>query len=123
MHSYYHCVPGRIRVKISALKHYPERGEQLKSRLQGLDGVTAANITPLTGSVVVLFDQDRIGPEQISGCLKDGGLFDPSLVISSDEHIQAAVTQAGLRIGKVAVGWAIGKALEANGLSLLAALI
>jgi hypothetical protein len=43
--------------------------------------------------------------------------------VSKDEHIQAAVTKAGLRIGKVAVGWAIGKALEANGLSLLAALI
>jgi hypothetical protein len=44
-------------------------------------------------------------------------------VISADEHIQGAVTRAGLRIGKVAVGWALGKALEANGLSLLAALI
>jgi copper chaperone CopZ len=91
--------------------------------LRGLDGVTAVTFNPITGSLVVLFDQDRVGPEQISGCLKDGGLFDPSLVISSDEHIQGAVTQAGLQIGKVALSWALGKALEANGLSLLAALI
>jgi hypothetical protein len=33
------------------------------------------------------------------------------------------VTHAGLRIGKVAIGWALSKTLEANGLSLLAALI
>ncbi len=123
MHSYYHCVPGRMRVKIQDLKHQPGRGEEVKNLLQGLDGVTAVTFTPLTGSVLILFNPDRIASEQISGCLKDRGLFDPSGVISSDEHIQAAVTHAGLRIGKVAVGWALGKALESNGLSLLAALI
>ena len=123
MPSYFHCVPGRMRVKIPALKSQPDHGEEVKSSLEGIDGVSAVTFNPLTGSVVVLFDQDRIGPEKISGHLKDGGLFDPSLVISSDEHIQGVVTQAGLRIGKVAVGWALGKALEANGLSFLAALI
>lgn len=123
MQSYYHCVPGRMRVKIPALKFQPAHGEEVKSSLEGIDGIKAVTFTPLTGSVVVLFDQDRIGPEKISGHLKDVGLFDPSLVISSDEHIQDAVSRAGLRIGKVAVGWALGKALEANGLSLLAALI
>lgn len=123
MHSYYHCVPGRMRVKIPALKSRPDRGEEVKSLIGGMDGVSAVTFTPLTGSVVVLFDQDRIGPEQISGCLQDSGLFDPSLVISADEHIQDAVTRSGLQIGKIALGWALGKALEANGLSLLAALI
>jgi copper chaperone CopZ len=123
MHSYYHCVPGRMRVRMPALKHQPGRGAEVERLLRGIAGVSAVTFTPLTGSVVVLFDPDRIGPDQISGCLKDGGLLDPSLVISADEHIQGAVTQAGLRIGKVAVGWALGKTLEANGLSLLAALI
>ena len=123
MHSYFHCVPGRMRVKIPALKSQPDYGEEVKSLLEGIDGVSVVTFNPLTGSVVVLFDQNRIGPEKISGHLENGGLFDPSLVISSDEHIQGAVTQAGLRIGKVAVGWALGKALEANGLSFLAALI
>lgn len=123
MQTYYHCVPGRMRVKIPALKSQPDRGEEVKSLLQGIAGVNSVTFTPLTGSMVVLFDQDRIGPDQISGCLKDGGLLDPSLVISADEHIQGAVTRAGLRIGKVAVGWALGKTLEASGLSILAALI
>ena len=123
MPSYYHCVPGRMRVKIHALKHQPDHGEDVKRVLRGLDGVNAVTFTPLTGSVVVLFDPDRISPEQIKGCLRDHGLFDPALVISSDEHFQDAVTQAGLQIGKVALGWALSKALKANGLSLLAALI
>lgn len=123
MHGYYHCVPGRMRVKIPVLKHQPGRGSEVKSLLQGLDGVTVVTFTALTGSLVVLFDPSRIGPEQVCGCLHDRGLFDPARAISSDDHVQAAVTQAGLRIGKAAVGWALGKALQANGLSLLAALI
>jgi hypothetical protein len=123
MQAYFHSVPGRIRIKLPALKEQPDRGEQIKPRLLGLEGVNAVTFNPLTGSVVVLFEPDRIGPEQISGFLKDGGLFDPSQVISADEHLQDAVTRAGLRIGKLAFGWALSKTLEAKGLSLLAALI
>jgi hypothetical protein len=123
MHSYYHCVPGRMRVKIPALKYQPDRGEEVKSLLRGIDGVTGVTFTALTGSLVVLFDSSRIGPEQICVCLNDRGLFDPALATSSDDHIQSAVTQVGLQIGKAAVGWALGKALQDNGLSLLAALI
>jgi len=123
MHGYYHCVPGRMRVKIPALKHQPGRGEEVKNLLRGLEGVTAVTFTALTGSLVVLFDPDRTGLEQICGCLRHLGLFDPARAISSNVHIQAAVTHAGLRIGKAAVGWALEKALQANGLSLLAALI
>ena len=123
MKSYYHCVPGRMRVRIPAWKQQPNRGEEVKRLLRGMDGVSAITFTPLTGSVVAFFDQDRIDPDQIVGCLKDGGLLDSSLEISADEHFQDGVTQAGLRIGKVAVGWALGKALEANGLALLAAFI
>ena len=123
MQDYYHCVPGRLRVKTHALKHQPDRGDQVKHLLQGLDGVTAVTFTALTGSLLVLFDPDRIGPEQICGFLSERGLFDPALAASSDERIQGAVTQAGLRIGKTAVGWALGRVLQANGLSLLAALI
>jgi hypothetical protein len=123
MHSYYHCVPGRIRIKIQALRHRPDRGEDVQRLLRTLDGVDAVTFTSLTGSLVVLFEPDRISPEQIKGCLRDHGLFDPALTISSDEHIQEVVTQAGLRVGKVALGWALSRALQANGLSLLAALI
>jgi hypothetical protein len=88
-----------------------------------MDGVADVTFTALTGSLVVLFDPDRIAPEQITGCLSDLGLFDPSAAASSGDPIQGAVTRAGLQIGRVAVSWALGKTLQANGLSLLAALI
>jgi len=123
MQDYYHCVPGRMRVKIRALKHHPRRGSEARRLLLGLAGVTTVTFTALTGSLVVLFDSGRIAPEQICSCLNEHGLFNPTAAITSDDHIQGAVTQAGLQIGRAAVGWALGKALEANGLYLLAALL
>jgi hypothetical protein len=123
MQDYYHCVPGRMRIKIQALKHQPGRGNEVKTLLIGLDGVTAVTFTALTGSLVVFFDPARIDPDRICECLIERGLIDPALATASNDQVQDAVTQAGLRIGRVAVGWALGKALQANGLSLLAALI
>jgi copper chaperone CopZ len=112
-----------MRIKIPALKNQTHRGEEVKRLLERLDGVRTVTFTPLTGSIVILFDSDRTAPQQIEACLNASGLFDPSRITSADEQLQAAVTHAGLRIGKVAIGWALSKTLEANGLSLLAALI
>lgn len=123
MQDYYHCVPGRMRIRTQAMKHQPNRASKVKRQLQGMDGVTAVRFTALTGSLVVFFDPDRIGPDQIRSRLSGLGLLDPALPTSSNDPVQTVVTQAGLRIGKAAVGWALGKALQANGLSLLAALI
>jgi len=123
MPAYYHCVPGRMRIRIRALKHQPDLGSEVKNQLHGLDGVTGVTYAALTGSVVVLYDPGRIGPDQICECLIDRGLFDVAIAAAPNDPVQDAVTQAGLRIGKAAVGWAVGRALQASGLSLLAALI
>lgn len=123
MQDYFHCVPGRMRVKSQSLKRQPGRGSEAKRLLQVLDGVTGASFTALTGSLVVNFDPYRIDPDQICRCLNDLGLFDPALAASSNDPVQNVVAQAGLHIGKAAAGWALGKVLQANGLSMLAALI
>jgi hypothetical protein len=112
-----------MRVKIPALRSHSDYGEEVKSTLQNMDGVRAVSFSPLTGSLVVCFNQDRISPEQILGFLQNYGLLDTSLVMASDEPNQLAVTPLGLRIGKAALGWVLGKALEDSALSLLAALI
>jgi copper chaperone CopZ len=123
MQSYCHSVPGRLRIKIPQLRHQPARGERTKRILQGIDGVTSVTFNPLTGSLVVLFDSDRTAAERISGRLCELGVLDAADTIATDEHIRNAMAQAGLRVGKVVAGWALSKALEARGLSLLAALI
>ena len=63
MHSYYHCVPGRMRVKIPALKSQPDRGEEVAAGMEGVSAVTFTAHWKRGGP----FDQDRIGPSRSQG--------------------------------------------------------
>jgi hypothetical protein len=112
-----------MRVKNPEFKQQPEAGEKAKRMLQAMRGVTEVTFTPLTGSLVILYNPRRTAPERISERLSDCGWFDAREVVSADDYVRTAMTQAGMRLGRVAVGWALGKALEKSGLSLLAALI
>jgi hypothetical protein len=55
--------------------------------------------------------------------LIDHHYFDESNAITHDEHVQIAAAKAGLKVGKIILGWAVSKTLEAKGLSMLAAII
>jgi hypothetical protein len=120
---YYHCVPGRIRIKLPSLQNNPRRGAEVESLLRGFTGVDSAAFSPLTGSLLVLFDPERITAAEITEALKSRGLFDESQVVPFDEHFHAAMTRAGGRIGRAMMSYALGRTLDASGLSLLAALI
>ena len=123
MSYYVHNVPGRLRVKMPPLRNRPHRGERVRALLAGQSGVEAIAVNPLTGSVVVHYDSDRIDDQRILNVLRYSGLFDDRQVTRADEAIDRAATRAGRAVGRAVAGWALGKALEANGLSLLAALI
>ena len=121
--SYYHSVPGRMRIKTPEFKQRQASGEEARRMLQAMKGVTQVTFAPLTGSLVVLYDTRRTSPERISGRLRDCGWFNVEEAISTDEYVKSAVNRAGLRLGKVAFSWVLGKALEGSGLSLLAAIL
>jgi hypothetical protein len=88
-----------------------------------LDGVERIKVNELTGSVVINYDPQEIEPQDMINILRDNGYIDETKAISHDAHIQTAASKAGLKIGRAVFGWAVGKALEGSGLSLLAALI
>ena len=123
MRYYCHHVPGRIRVKLPDLKQEPAEAERAMKALNGVEGVTAVKVTPLTGSVVVLYDSDQTAHDRILAILQEEGLFDASLAFSNDEQVKKAVSDVGLRLGRAVLGWVVGRSLDASGLSLLAALL
>jgi copper chaperone CopZ len=120
---YFHNVPGRLRVKIPTLKDRPTRIQAVENLLLNLEGVEKIKTNPLTGSVIVNYDPDRLDSRLIIQLLKDHRYFDESQAITHDALVQNAAAQAGARIGKIVFGWAVSKTLEANGLSMLAAII
>jgi hypothetical protein len=51
------------------------------------------------------------------------GYYDSSLMVTCEDKIQRASDKAAATVGRAMFGYAVGKSLEAGGLSLLAALI
>jgi hypothetical protein len=123
MSYYFHNVPGRLRVKIPILQGRSSRIKAVEDLLLNLHGIEQIKINPLTCSVVIQYDPDLLDPQQIIRPLIDHHYFDESNAITHDEHVRDAAAKAGLKIGKIVFGWAVSKTLEANGLSMLAAII
>lgn len=57
-----HFVPGRIRVKLDAIKGNKTGAEEIRQRLVAIDGITHISTNPVTGSVLLLYD-----PEALAG--------------------------------------------------------
>lgn len=122
MEYYVHHVPGRLRIKIPSIKGRAAKSVQVKSLL-AIDGVEDIAVNTITGSVVVTYQPERVSVEALLSILKHNGLYDQNCTIGCDEQIQRATQKAASHVGRAAFGWVVGKALEANGLSLLAAFI
>jgi copper chaperone CopZ len=122
MEYYVHHVPGRLRVRIPAIRRNPGNAADIQCLLN-IPGVDNIKVNHLTGSVVVTFETGSITPEKLLAVLKQKGYYDDSRVVTCDEKIQRASTMAAAKVGRAVFGYAVGKALESSGLSLLAALI
>jgi copper chaperone CopZ len=124
MEHYIHTVPGRLRVKNPILKYNQRKCELAKTTLQGLPGVHEVKTNPATGSVIIRYDAAAIKTDRLLSALEERRLIcKNSLNTRKDPLVENIVTGTGEKMGKAILGWAVGKALEANGLSLLAAFI
>jgi hypothetical protein len=52
-----HVLPGRVRFKVDALRVDPEQARKVETRLSIICGMREVKINPLTGSVLMCFDQ------------------------------------------------------------------
>ena len=57
---YVHKLPGRIRVEVPKLKHKIKLSEQIADSLQRTAGVTRCLVNPVTGKVLIVFDERQI---------------------------------------------------------------
>lgn len=71
--SYVHMLEGRLRIKVSEIKGFPERAVELEEAVSRSKGVSHVKANVLTGNVLVLFDSDVTNHYHIIGTLKDLG--------------------------------------------------
>src|SRR5207245_172122 len=66
-----HAIPGRIRVKVGALKDNAALARELRERLAAEPGVRRAEANPTTGSLLVLYDTEAPGWRDHTRALSD----------------------------------------------------
>ena len=123
MRYYIHNTPGRLRVRIPALKNNQVNADYLVDLLKQMEGVESTTANPLTGSIVVNYNVNAIRPERILNELSQKGYVDPSRAVTNDQCVEDAICKAGGVVSKALLSLFLEKAFEGTGLSLLTALI
>jgi hypothetical protein len=117
-----HAVPGRLRVKIQALKSNPHAEEEMTTLYSGLKGIGRVSFNPITGSVVITYDPNAVEAERILNVLKAKGYLKrsvPKKALKPDRSLP----KTRVALGRALFGWAMGNLLQNTGLSFLTVLI
>lgn len=122
MQTYVHHVPGRLRIRIPLLRNKHRKIERVKSIL-ALPGVEHIKVNALTGSIVVNYDDDCVSLPELLDQLRTSGYYEEDRIITMDGHLRQASKRAARKVCRAMFGWAVGKVLEAKGLSLIAVFI
>ncbi len=123
MSHYVHIVPGRMRVKIPLVKRKRESAEHIEQLVRQFRGIKSCSVNVITGSILILYDPETINSDVILDRFENEGFFDRSKMISSDEHIDGALTKVGEFLGKVIFSACVEKAFQGSVFSYITALI
>jgi copper chaperone CopZ len=65
MATYLHALDGRIRVRFPEIRGNRRAAARLRQELRALPGVSKVDANPLTGSVLVEYDSERLSADEI----------------------------------------------------------
>lgn len=116
-----HKIPGRVRIKVPTIRYSPGGAPVVQDLLESLKGVEKAQCNPVTGSVVVYYDNFVTSPEKIIAALKDRGHLNAARVGGSDGQPFKGFTaaKAGQIVAKALLNVALDAALKNTPFSLL----
>ena len=116
-----HALPGRLRVKLAAIKKAPAVAEHLEQVLRRERGVVDVVANPVTGSVLVHYDHQQTGSRAILARLAPYGLASTTAPLSSP--LADFSNQLGKELGKELVKMALAEMLSAGPMEVFFALI
>jgi hypothetical protein len=64
-----HVLPGRIRFRVPSLANDFKTCKALASRVTGLEGITRTAVNPVSGSVLISYEEGAVRPEILYGVL------------------------------------------------------
>ena len=69
---YVHTVDGRMRIRLGILKRNPARADALREGLRALKGIKEVTVNPLTGSLLIHYDECQISRDELFTLLGAG---------------------------------------------------
>ena len=91
-----HAIPGRVRVKIARIKENPTLAREVQERLAAVRGIQRAEVNPITGSVLVLYDRTALeSPDSLLSLVEWFGPLIPDLEFSDLEGWLASANGDG----------------------------
>jgi len=120
---YLHEIPGRMRIKIPALRRNSDGAEEIQALLEDFPGIISALVNPVTGSILVHHDPQIVESGEILAFLAREGYIDVGEAISGKQHIDSTLPDVGRAASKALVGFALDRLLQGSSLSILTALI
>lgn len=120
---YVHNVPGRLRVRIPAVKGNSARAVDVENLLSNVFGVGSSTVSTVTGSVIINYDPNLINAQNVLDRLRQKGYYDPSRAVGTDQALEGKIQRTSEIIGKALLGHVVERAFEGSALSLLAVLI
>ena len=115
-----HALPGRLRVKVAAIKKAPDAAAAAERALRQERGVIDAIANPVTGSILIHYDPDRTCPHTLLAYLARLGLAattpGPNPLAEFSQHL-------GKTLGKELVKIALVELLSCGPVEVLCALI
>ena len=128
MTHYIHHVPGRMRVRSPRIKGNTENAERLRQTLVQLIGVTGIETNPVTGSVVISYSPERLGPDDLVAVMKEHGYLARDFALDgqpSGRAVQGAAPPDGALhwVGKTVLTVLVERLVERSASAVFTALI
>ncbi len=123
MSYYLHDVPGRLRIKTPFIKGNTALAKHVERFLEQIHGIKSITTNPLTGSIIMTYDERKVTSKMLLETLRTRGIFNPAKAVTNDQYIHSNASRASHIIYKAVVGAFVEKAFEGSALSLLAVLL
>ncbi|MEW5791641.1 MAG: HMA2 domain-containing protein [Pseudomonadota bacterium] len=125
---YIHDTPGRLRIKIRALKKNDNAARGFKSFLEELDGIRSVCVNLTTGSVTIHYDHQLFDARAILQALQRQGLLEtpvpaPVKVTGGNTVLDRAIGHAAETLGRAVFDRLMEKAVERAAMAVIAAVL
>jgi len=115
-----HALPGRLRVKVVAIKKAPALAAAAERALRQERGVVDAMANPVTGSILIRYDLERTSPQTILAHLARNGLSPTAL---EPNRLSEFSSEFGKTLGKELVKMILAEMLASGPMEVLFALL